>query len=68
MSSLDQNGNQLPIDKLRKKRWDELASEVEEQTKIDDLISWDEAKDLQYVPVETKHNKTRQKIIMGSAP
>ena len=56
------------LDKLRKKRWDELASEVEEQTKIDDLISWDEAKDLQYVPVETKHNKTRQKIIMGSAP
>ena len=56
------------LDKLRKKRWDELASEVEEQTKIDDLISWDEAKDLQYVLVETKHNKTRQNIIMGSAP
>ena len=56
------------LDTLRKKHWDELASEVEEQTKIDDLISWDEAKDLQYVPVETKHNKTRQKIIMRSAP
>ena len=37
------------LDTLRKKRWDELASEVEEQTKIDDLISWDEAKDLQYI-------------------
>ena len=56
------------LDALRKKRSDELASEVEEQTKIDDLISWDEAKDLQYVPVETIHGKTRQKIIMGSAP
>ena len=47
------------LDALRKKRWDELASEVEEQTKIDDLTSWDEAKDLQYVPVETIHGKTR---------
>ena len=41
------------LDALRKKRREELSSEVEEQTKIDDLISWDEAKDLQYVPVET---------------
>ena len=41
------------LDALRTKRREELSSEVKEQTKIDDLISWDEAKDLEYVPVET---------------
>ena len=40
------------LNKLREKRKEQLES-VEKQTSIDDSISWDVAKDLQYVPVET---------------
>ena len=39
------------LDELRNKRKRELASEVEKQTRIDDSINWDKAKDFQYVPV-----------------
>ena len=41
------------LDKLRKKRKEQLESDLEKQTTIDDSTSWDVAKDLQYVPVET---------------
>ena len=42
------------LDKLREKRKEQLeSSDLEKQTSIDDSISWDVAKDLQYVPVET---------------
>ena len=38
---------------LGKKRQEELDSDLEKQTRIDDSTSWDVSKDLQYVPVET---------------
>ena len=41
------------LDELRKKRKKELESDLEKQTGIDDSTSWDVAKDLQYIPVET---------------
>ena len=40
------------LNKLREKRKEQLES-VEKQTSINDSISWDVSKDLQYVPVET---------------
>ena len=41
------------LHELRRKRKKELESELEKQTRIDDSTSWNVAKDLQYVPVET---------------
>ena len=41
------------LDELRRKRKEQLKSELEKQTRIDDSTSWNVAKDLQYVPVET---------------
>ena len=41
------------LDKLREKRKEQLESDLEKQTRIDDSTSWDVAKDLQYVPVGT---------------
>ena len=43
------------LDELRKKRKEQLesAESETEQTRIDDSTSWEVAKDLQYVPVET---------------
>ena len=39
--------------KRSQKRQEELESDLEKQTRIDDSTSWDVSKDLQYVPVET---------------
>ena len=38
---------------LGQKRQEELESDLEKQTRIDDSTIWDVSKDLQYVPVET---------------
>ena len=38
---------------LGQKRQEELESDLEKQTRIDDSTMWDVSKDLQYVPVET---------------
>ena len=40
------------LDELRRMRREQLESELEKQTRIDDSTSWNVAKDLQYVPVE----------------
>ena len=40
------------LDELRRMRREQLKSELEKQTRIDDSTSWNVAKDLQYVPVE----------------
>ena len=41
------------LDELRKKRQEELESDLEKQTRIDDSTNWNVSKDLQYVPVES---------------
>ena len=41
------------LDELRRKRKEQLESELEKQTRIDDSTSWNVAKDLQYVPEKT---------------
>ena len=41
------------LDELLKKRQEEMESDLEKQTRIDDSTSWNVSKDLQYVPVES---------------